>query len=146
LPEEGIEQRATLGPQSTTSYPMKQLAIIACFALLSLAANAQTAPADTAKLNLLARQTQRYFNDNQVDSLYSLMGATFKQQISADKMREVTAQLIGQLGKWTSLEPRGVQEGIARYKATFAMAPLDFYLSRDKEGKIETFLFKPYQE
>ena len=125
---------------------MKQLVIIACFALLSLTANAQTAPADTAKLNSLARQTQRYFNDNQVDSLYTLMGAAFKQQISADKMREVAAQLNGQLGKWTSLEPRGVQDGVARYKATFAMAPLDFYLSRDKEGKIETFLFKPYQE
>ncbi len=125
---------------------MKQVAMFACFALFSLGAKAQTAPADTAKLNSLARQTQRYFNDNQVDSLYSLMGATFKQQISADKMREVTAQLSGQLGKWTSLEPRGVQEGIARYKATFAMAPLDFYLSRDKEGKIETFLFKPFQE
>ncbi len=125
---------------------MKQVALLACFALFSLGAKAQTAPADTAKLNSLARQTQRYFNDNQVDSLYNLMGATFKQQISADKMREITAQLTGQLGKWTSLEPRGIKEGIARYKATFAMAPLDFYLSRDKEGKIETFLFKPYQE
>lgn len=125
---------------------MKQVALFACFALFSLGAKAQSAPADTAKLNSLARQTQRYFNDNQVDSLYNLMGAAFKQQISADKMREVTAQLSGQLGKWTSLEPRGVQEGIARYKATFAMAPLDFYLSRDKEGKIKTFLFKPFQE
>ncbi len=125
---------------------MKQVAMFACFALFSLGAKAQTAPADTAKLNSLARQTQRYFNDNQVDSLYNLMGATFKQQISADKMREITAQLTGQLGKWTSLEPRGIKEGIARYKATFAMAPLDFYLSRDKEGKIETFLFKPFQE
>ncbi len=125
---------------------MKQFTIFACFALFSLAANAQTAPSDTAKLNALARQAQRYFNNNQVDSLYSLMGAMSKQQISADKLREVIAQLSGQLGKWTSLEPRGVQEGIGRYKATFAMAPLDFYLSRDKEGKIETFLFKPYQE
>ncbi len=125
---------------------MKQFAIFACFALFSLVANAQTAPSDTAKLNALARQAQRYFNNNQVDSLYSLMGATFKQQLSADKMREVTAQLTGQLGKWTGLEPREVQNGIGRYKATFAMAPLDFYLSRDKEGKIETFLFKPYQE
>lgn len=125
---------------------MKKVAFFACFALLSLTAGAQTAPSDTAQLNSLARKTQRYFNDNQVDSLYTLMGSVFKQQISAEKLREITAQLTGQLGKWTNLEPRGVQDGIARYKATFAMAPLDFYVSRDKEGKIETFLFKPYQE
>jgi hypothetical protein len=126
---------------------MKQFAFIICLALLSLAASAQTtAPADTAKLNTLARLAQRYLNDNQPDSLYTLMGTTFKQQVSSEKMREVTGQVSGQLGKWTGLEPRGVQDGIARYKATFAMAPIDFYLSRDKEGKIETFLFKPYQE
>jgi hypothetical protein len=126
---------------------MKQFAFIICLALLSLAASAQTtAPADTAKLNTLARLAQRYLNDNQPDSLYTLMGTTFKQQVSPEKMREVTGQVSGQLGRWTGLEPRGVQDGIARYKATFAMAPIDFYLSRDKEGKIETFLFKPYQE
>ncbi len=128
---------------------MKKIVLLTCFALLSLVARAQTAttaPADTAKLNSLARLAQRYLNDNQPDSLYTLMGSAFKQQISAEKMREVTGQVSGQLGKWTGLEPRGVQDGIARYKATFAMAPIDFYLSRDKEGKIATFLFKPYQE
>lgn len=127
---------------------MKQFAFITCFVLLSVAASAQTttAPADTAKLNSLARLAQRYINDNKPDSLYTLMGAAFKQQISPEKMRDVTGQVSGQLGKWTGLESRGVQDGIARYKATFAMAPIDFFLSRDKEGKIETFLFKPYQE
>lgn len=85
-------------------------------------------------------------NSNQADSLYSLMGAAFKQQVSLDKLKEVLGQLNGQVGKWVSMESRGVEGGVARYRAIFAMMPLDFYISRDKKGKIETFLFKPLQE
>jgi hypothetical protein len=44
------------------------------------------------------------------------------------------------------MEPKGVKDGVARYKATFALSPIDFYISQDKQGKIETFLFKPWQE
>ncbi len=129
---------------------MKRLVCIFSFVLLSLAASAQTQPpvsgiANT-KLDSLTKLAQRLLNNNQPDSLYALMGDAFKQQISPEKMREVTGQIVGQLGKWVSTEPRGVKEGIARYKATFTNAPLDFYISQDKQGKIETFLLKPLTE
>jgi hypothetical protein len=75
------------------------------------------------------------------------MGNEFKAQISAEKMKEVSSQLTGQLGKWTSIESKGmVQEGVGQYKATFAIAALDFFISMDKQGKIATFLFKPITE
>lgn len=126
---------------------MKRFSLIFIFALLAFVANAQTqpAPAVDAKLDSLAKLSQQFINNNQPDSLYALMGNAFKQQISPDKMKEVTGQITGQLGKWTALESRGVKDGIARYKAQFALAPLDFYISQDKQGKIETFLFKPLE-
>ena len=126
---------------------MKRLPLLLAFVLFAFAASAQTADSTAVdpKLDLLAKQSQRFINNNQPDSLYALMGDAFKQQISLDKMKEVMTSITGQLGKWTDLEPRGVKGGIARYKATFALSPLDFYISQDKLGKIETFLFKPLE-
>lgn len=118
--------------------------------LLAAATYAQTpaakAPADTAALTRLAQSAQRYLNNDQPDSLYMLMGDDFKKQISADKMGEISKQLSSQLGKWTGLEKHSVDGNIARYKATFALAPLDLYISQDKQGKIGTFLFKPHED
>ncbi len=130
---------------------MKCLFVLFAFVFASVAVSAQTtdkavASPEAAKLDSLAKLSQRFMNNNQPDSLYALMGATFKQNISLEKVKEVTGQLAGQLGKWVSLEPRGVQNGVARYKAVFALAAMDFYISRDKEGKIETFLFKQLQD
>jgi hypothetical protein len=128
---------------------MKNFVLILCVSLCSLAASAQSpSPVlnpEAARLDSLTKLAQRFMNDNQADSLYAIMGDTFKSQISADKLKEVMGQLTGQLGKWTSVESRGVNAGIARYKATFALAQLDFYISQDKQGKVETFLFKPLE-
>ena len=123
---------------------MKRLTFLLAFSLIALVAHAQT-PAVDPKLDSLAKLSQRFINNNQPDSLYALMGDAFKQQISPDKMKEVTGGLSGQLGKWTEMESRGMKDGIARYKATFAIMPIDFYISQDKQGKIETFMFKPLE-
>ncbi len=114
-----------------------------------LSANAQTATTPPAaspemiKLDSLTKLSQRFLNDQKIDSLYALMGTAFKSQISLEKMKEVATQVNGQLGKWVSAEPQGIKDGVAKYKATFALATLDFFISRDTEGKISTFLMKP---
>lgn len=101
-----------------------------------------TAPGDP-KLDSLTRLSQRYINNQQTDSLYALMGDAFKKEVSMDQMKKVTEGLNAQLGKWVSYEPTGVKDGIGSYKATFAQMVLNFYISRDTEGKVGTFLFKP---
>ena len=97
------------------------------------------------RLDALTKRVQRYINDQQPDSLYALTDANFQKQISAEQFRQVSAQLNGQLGKWTSSEAQGMQDGVAKYKANFAMMPLDFFIGCDKDGKISTLLFKPAQ-
>ena len=132
---------------------MKYLPLFLAFFLISLGACAQNNPTasatasspETAKLDSLAKLSQQFLNNNQVDSLYALMGPAFKQQISIEKMKEIAGQFSGQLGKWGSSELRRVKDGIARYKATFTNASVDFYISQDKQGKIETFMFKPLE-
>ncbi len=116
------------------------------------AANAQTTTTPAAspspemvKLDSLTNLSRRFLNEEKIDSLYALMGTAFKNQISLEKMKEVSTQINGQLGKWTAAEPQGIQDGVAKYKATFALATLTFYISRDAEGKISTFLMKPVE-
>lgn len=122
---------------------MKSRSFFLALTLFAFAANAQTAPATDAKLDSLAKLSQQFINNNQPDSLYALMGDAFKQQISPDKMKEAIGQITGQLGKWTGLEAQGVKDGIGQYKAIFALAPVNFFISQDKQGKIETFMLKP---
>jgi hypothetical protein len=101
------------------------------------------ASAEMAKLDSLTNLSRRFLNEEKIDSLYALMGTAFKSQISLDKMKQVATQVNGQLGKWITAEPQGIQDGVAKYKANFALATLTFYISRDAEGKISTFLMKP---
>ena len=124
---------------------MKYLLMLLLVSLWGHSASAQSVgtPVTSPKLDSLAKLSQQFINANQPDSLYSLMGAAFKQQVSLNKLKEVMSQLSGQVGKWTGLEPQSVTNGIARYKAVFAVMPLDFYISQDKQGQIETFLLKP---
>ncbi|MBC8152902.1 MAG: DUF3887 domain-containing protein [Bacteroidetes bacterium] len=124
---------------------MKRLTLLSLFCLLTNLALAQAPAVATSdpKLDSLAKLSQRYINSQQSDSLYALMGSAFKKEVSADQMKKVAEGLSAQLGKWVSYESTGVKDGIGSYKATFAQMALNFYISRDKEGKVETFLFKP---
>lgn len=121
------------------------LATAALLLSLLTTANAQTAASspEMMKLDSLTKLSQRFINEQKVDSLYALMGTAFKAQISFDQLKKVSSQVSGQLGKWTAAEVQGIKDGVAKYKATFANATLDFYISRDAEGKISTFLMKP---
>lgn len=127
---------------------MKRLLAIATLLMGTYVANAQTSTPspEAAKLDSLTKLAQRYINAEQADSLYTLMGSEFKKQISPEQMKQVTSQLHGQLGNWTTSEFRMIKDGIAKYRATFALSPLDFYISRDKQGMIQTFLFKPAED
>ena len=124
---------------------MKPSILCLLIGLLATAANAQTpgASSNSPKLDSLTKLVQRFVNDNQPDSLYALMGTTFRERVSRDKMKEVVGQITGQVGKWTSSELQSITNGVAHYKVLFAVATADLLISQDKQGKIETFLLKP---
>lgn len=127
---------------------MKRILATAALLIGAYTANAQTqvATPETAKLDSLMKLAQRYTNAQQADSLYTLMGQDFKKQISLEQAKQIVGQINGQLGSWNSHELKSVTDGVAKYRAVFANAPLDVYISRDKEGKIYTFLFQPAKD
>lgn len=96
-------------------------------------------------LDSLANKTRFYLNTKQPDSLYALMGKAFQQEIPVDPFRTITAGLARQLGSWEQNTFRAFNGSAIRYKATFANAPMDFYLSQDSTGHIQTFLFRNFE-
>ncbi len=96
-------------------------------------------------LDSLANKARQYLNARQADSLYAMMGEVFHKEISAEQFRTITAGLSTQLGNWKQNTFRGFKGSAIRYKAMFANAPMDFYLSQDSTGRIETFLFRNYE-
>ena len=96
-------------------------------------------------LDSLANKARIYLNTHQPDSLYALMGKAFQQEIPVDQFRTISAGLSAQLGIWQRNTFRAFKRSAIRYKATFANAPMDFYLSQDSTGHIQTFLFRNYE-
>ncbi|MFC5410911.1 serine hydrolase domain-containing protein [Larkinella bovis] len=117
--------------------------VLYLFCLIGFSALAQTP--ETVSLDSLTDLSKRYFNNQQPDSVYALMGNEAHTRLSVAQFAQVYQRLSAQLGRWQSAERRSVQGGVARYKATFEKALIDFYISRDKTGRIHTFLFKPYE-
>ncbi|GAB3269309.1 hypothetical protein GCM10027347_39370 [Larkinella harenae] len=111
--------------------------------LVSFSSMAQTPEA--ASFDTLTETVKRHFNNQQPDSLYALMGTSFQTQISATQFAQISQGLKAQLGNWQATERRNIKNGIARYKVTFERGLIDFYVSRDNAGKVQTFLFKPYE-
>ncbi len=101
---------------------------------------------ETTRLDSLAETSRRYFNAQQADSMYAIMGQAVHAQISATQLSQVFQGLHAQLGSWQSVERRSIVNHIARYKATFEKGVLDLYLSRDATGLVQDFLFKPFEE
>ncbi|WP_128547269.1 serine hydrolase [Larkinella soli] len=121
---------------------MKRLILI--FTLLAQLAQAQSGrhlPPDS-----VASLVRRHYNDRQPDSIYALAGEVFRRQISAEQFRLVTGGLFGQTGRWKSVERRSTAGEVVRYKAVFERAKMDFHLSLDAQGKLHTFLFRPFEE
>ncbi|MFD1143937.1 serine hydrolase [Larkinella insperata] len=115
------------------------------FLLLLIAFSTVAQTPETVPLDSLTETSRQYFNRQQNDSLYALMGDAFHAQLSAAQFSQISQGLKAQLGTWQSAEHRSIKDGVARYKATFEKGLIDFFISRDKAGKVHTFLFRPYE-
>jgi len=89
---------------------------------------------------------QRFINNEQADSLYNLMDANLKRQISSGQLNEFISDLIGQVGKWVSFEHQTSVNSVTEYRALFPLGVLRFYISQDTTGKIVQLSFVPESE
>ncbi|TAF65879.1 MAG: hypothetical protein EAZ55_07815 [Cytophagales bacterium] len=101
------------------------------------------APEAVEKMRVLV---EKYYNENNLEALYALMGQNFKNQINWEKFQQISNNLKGQFGKWNKSEFWDSKDGLTHYKNTYEKATISFFINLDQEGKIQTYLFKPFKD
>lgn len=104
---------------------------------------AQTEPAN---YKIASTRFQKFYNNNNADSLYSCFGVAVTKAISPDKIAGLITQLQTAYGKLNSLQFISLSPPVVSYKANFEKSVLEMSLVLDAENKIGGFFFKPYQE
>lgn len=121
---------------------MKQVffIIISLFSITAFAQDQQKERNDAMKDKVIS-----FFNAQNVDSIYSLAGKAFKQQLSAETFKTVCENNLFPLGNIKTAAFEKIDKGVSKYKTTFDAAIVAMYISLDSAGKLETFLFQPYK-
>lgn len=112
--------------------------------LLLIASLSGFSQANLAKIDSVKRLVEADFNKRNPAKLYELTGDDFRKQISEKQFNQVSDMLYNQLGNWKKSEFQKITDGVAFYKAIFEKANQKFLISLDKNDKISTLLFQPY--
>ncbi|QJB39573.1 alpha/beta fold hydrolase [Chitinophaga oryzae] len=120
---------------------MKKICLLATL-LLSFS------PEITAQANYPAAATkvQRYYNQQQADSLYRMFGPAIKAALPPDQTRAMLAQLHGQLGDMMQLTSTGGDANSHTWRADFTKGTLTMLIALNPDNLMEGFRFVPYQE
>jgi hypothetical protein len=122
---------------------MKKTIIIFFLVFSTVVVFAQNAQQE--KTDSVCQLVKRYWAEKNADKLYEMAGDAFRQQLSLENFKAVCADKLFPLGEMkTTFE--SFANGVNKYKAEFSSATLSFYLSLDAKDKMETFLFKPYEQ
>lgn len=102
----------------------------------------------TAQANYPAAaiKVQRYYNQQQADSLYSMFGPAIRAALPPDQTRAMLAQLHGQLGELMLLTPTGGDANSHTWRADFTKGTLTMLIALNPNNLMEGFRFIPYQE
>jgi CubicO group peptidase (beta-lactamase class C family) len=98
------------------------------------------------KTDSVFKLVKQYVNHKQADSLYTLTGKKFRDELSINDFRSVCELQIFPLDaiKQTSLMSF-VNNKLATYKIEFPAVTLELLLTLDEQDKIELFVFQPYK-
>ena len=97
------------------------------------------------KIDSVCELVKKYWAEKNPDKIYDMAGELFRQQLSPENFKTVCNQNLFPLGEMkTNFESSA--NGINKYKAVFTSDSLSLYMSLDAKDKIETFLFKPYEQ
>lgn len=91
----------------------------------------------------VADKFQRFYNQEQGDSIFNLYAADLKERLPLEKNRAVMTGLHVRYGDLKSLSLLKLDSGYAKYKAEFKDQTLSLILAFTKEDLIEALQFIP---
>ena len=121
---------------------MKKIFLLLIFPCISICSFAQNS--NQYKVDSVCQLVKKYFNEKNSSQLYALTGAAFKNALSPDAFKTVCDNNLFPLGEIKQVVYEKNENGVGKYKAVFGSVNLSLLISLDKNDKIETFLFKPY--
>lgn len=124
---------------------MKKILVLGLIVLYAGTTGAQE-DVQKAKIEVVKNKVVQFFNAQNADSLYSLAGAAFKMQLSAEKFKAICENNLFPVGEIKLAEFEKIDKGISKYKVTTDAAILSMYIGLDAVGLMETFLFQPYKK
>jgi CubicO group peptidase (beta-lactamase class C family) len=123
----------------------RPILIIIIFVLLPFTLLAQSR--QQLKNDSVFSLVKKYFNERQAESIYSLAGEKFKNELSAETFKHVAEEQLFRFGpiRESSLISF-VNNKMSTYKLTFDFGLMQLLMTLDNDDKLELFLFKPYKE
>jgi CubicO group peptidase (beta-lactamase class C family) len=128
----------------TAYFKVLAIALLICAVFTSIAQIPTTT--QEIKTDGIAHKAIRLLNAHLADSVYSLAGEAFKQQITLTLWRQLNKTQFVNLLPFTNLTFKGSDNGINKYKLDGSKAPLQLNISLDDYDKIANFSFTPYRD
>lgn len=121
------------------------LAIKTVFVLLLSLAGCKSTGSEQ-KIDTIAKLTIRYMNENKPDSVYFLLGETFRKQITATKWASIYNEQLSYLLPLKNLILISRNDSVSIYKVDGKQPLQIMFGNLDKHGKINTFFPSPFTE
>ncbi len=118
-----------------------KIRLLASLILAVSALNASAQSIQQRKNDSVFVLVKKYFNAKQADSIYSLAGAAFRKELTAETFRYVCANQLfpaGQINESSLLS--FVNNKVSTYKLIFDSGTLQLLMSLDAKDKLERFL------
>jgi len=113
--------------------------------LLAIAATTTTYSQTASDYETVVAQFQRYYNNNQVDSIEYILSDLMQQVSPLEKTQKMIMQLKDQFGKMRSYSRTRQDKQFTYYKTDFRLRTMTLFMGLDKEKKISNFRFIEYQ-
>jgi hypothetical protein len=97
------------------------------------------------KTDEVARKAIRYLNNNLPDSVYALSGTLFQKQLNPAQWTSVYKSQLKPLLPFKGVTFISSKDSVNKYKVE-GTTTLAFLAGLDQQGKLDNFLFQPYQD
>lgn len=124
---------------------MKAIISVIAFCFIAAGAVAQQGPSPRVKLDSVSALVISYLKARQADSVYSMTGKAFRDQLTREKFMEISSSQIFPLNDFSDVTFHSNSLGINKYRVE-GTPPLQLLVSIDKDDKIETLLIQGFSE
>lgn len=93
----------------------------------------------------ILEQFTRYFNNQQTDSMYSLMSDTLQRNLPKNEFEQILQERLYPLGNLDTFSHIPTHDVINYYHLKFSKTDLKLALQADSNGLVTTFFLQPYE-